>query len=192
MNRTGRVVNIIIIIGFFCTLYWVEISSWGSQAVARYNAGYGTFDMKDYDMNSVELVLGNMEEEGFRIYYHYYIGDYLFIIFFGLTQVMISKKTCKGKGVLPINRGIYKFSIAAIIIRGIADFIENTLLVITLIQYPDTNRILITTATISTQVKLYCIMVWGASILLSIIIKCIENIRKLSKGRKKTYGKAQR
>lgn len=50
----------ILMIGLFLILlYWVEGGSWSSRAVAKYNDGYGTFDMKSYDVNTVEKVLSS-------------------------------------------------------------------------------------------------------------------------------------
>lgn len=193
MKKTNKFVNVIIIIGFLITLYWVEVSPWGSQAVARYNAGYGTFDMKNYDVSGVEYVLGNMEEEGFQVYYNYYLGDYLFIPFLGIIQAIISNKIYRSSKVnMPIKSVGYWFSTVVIILRGIADFIENTLLLVALMRYPNIDTILINIASLCTQVKLLCIRIWLLSILIGIIIKGIEGIGKMLKWGKEAYGKTQR
>lgn len=177
MKNKKRFVNTIIIIGFLCTLYWVEFSTCGSQAIAQYNGGYGTFDMKSYDTNGVDKVLSNMENEGLRRYYQYYFGDYLFILFFGLTQAIVSKNVCSKDGILK-HMLVYRIGIGAILIRGIADFLENTLLLVTLIRYPSINGLVITSASICTQVKLCCIMVWIGSMIIGILKKIYTFIRK--------------
>lgn len=184
MKKEIRLMNVFIIVGFLCTLYWVEASPWGSQAIAQYNEGYGTFDMKVYDANSVEQVLGIMQQEGFRLSILYYIGDYLFILFFGGTQAMISQSLCgKWNKISYMKKKVHQVSMGAVVVRGIADFIENTMLVLTLYKYPMVHRGMIMSASICTQVKLWCIKLWLISILLVIILKGTEYIGRYRKER---------
>lgn len=49
--------KIVIVITFLISLYLVESSPWGSESVALYNEGYGTFDMKIYDAETVYSIL---------------------------------------------------------------------------------------------------------------------------------------
>lgn len=185
MRRMNRWVRVFVVMGFLLTLYWVEVSPWGCQAVAEYNAGYGTFDMKMYNVAMVEHALGDMEEEGFRVSYLYYLGDYLFILFFGMTQAMLSHALC-GKW-----KKAYQISIGAVYVRGMADFIENTLLVLTLCQYPTVHRGIIMSASICTQLKLWCIRIWLISLLVGMIVRLAEMLGSRWKERKATYGKAK-
>lgn len=171
---SGRLFCAIIIIGFFLILYWVEESS---QVVEQYNGGYGTFDMKTYDFQTVETVLASMSPEGYQISYRYYIGDSLFIVFFGLLQCMISRivyHTLKSR--IQFVSILFILSIIIPILRGIADIIENIMLVHTLMRYPVINKSIIEIATIATQVKLGCIKFWVlfmiVGLLLRIILKC--------------------
>lgn len=161
----------IIVIGFISLLYWISGSS---HAVAQYNGGYGTFDMKNYDVHVVENVLASMSPEGFQASYQYYIADSLFIVFFGVLQCMISnliysslKTKFKGAGIL------VALSIMIPILRGIADMIENTILVSTLIKYPIIHKIMIEAAVIATNIKLGCIKVWVFFIIAGVLIRII-------------------
>lgn len=90
MKKFSKIMScVIIIIGFFVVLYWVEFSSWSSREVSQFNEGYGTFDMKNYNAEIVEKVLSTMEPEGYNLSYGYYIGDYLLVIIGLFTRVII-------------------------------------------------------------------------------------------------------
>lgn len=53
---------------FFCiTFYWVEFSPWSGRTLAKYNDGYGTFDMKQYDEKTVYEVIEHMKPKGIHI-----------------------------------------------------------------------------------------------------------------------------
>lgn len=174
---SSRLFCVIIITGFCLMLYWVEGSKWSSQEVARYNGGYGTFDMKTYDVNMVENVLSIMDPEGYQISYRYYIGDALFIVFFGLLQCMISRIVYHSlKSRTQFLNIIFILSISIPILRGITDIIENTMLVYTLMSYPKINMLMIEVASIATQIKLRCIKFWGllmlVGLLMRVILKC--------------------
>lgn len=78
--KKQKVSWIIALVAFTLTFYWVEFSPWSSQAVASYNNGYGTFDMKQYHVEDVTAVLGTMQKEGFTAYNRYLVGDSLFIV----------------------------------------------------------------------------------------------------------------
>jgi hypothetical protein len=152
-------------------LYWVEGSSWSSRVVAQYNGGYGTFDMKSYDVHIVESVLASMAPEGFKASYRYYMGDNLFIIFFGLIQCVISQLIYYSlKSKIKIARIIFVLSFIILILRGIADLIENTMLVYTLMKYPAINERMIDVASIATNIKLSCITVWNCLAVVGLIM----------------------
>lgn len=173
-NFSGRLFYVIIIISFFLTLYWVGGSNWSSQAVAQYNGGYGTFDMKTYDVHTVERVLASMAPEGYKISYRYYLGDYLFTVFWGLLQCLISRivyHSLKSKNQVAFI--IFTLPIVIPILRGIADIIENTMLVYTLMRYPEMNTVIIEIAKIATQIKLSCIKIWELLVAIGLIMQLI-------------------
>ena len=62
-------------------------------------------------------------------------------------------------------------SIGTIGLRAVMDVVENTLLVLTIMQYPIVNQYVIYIAATCTQVKLYCIIVWLGSILGGFIVR---------------------
>lgn len=169
-----RLVYVIIVIGFLLLLYWVEGSSWSSQAVAQHNGGYGTFDMKSYDAHVVETVLSSMNQKGFQVSYRYYVGDYLFVIFFGLLQCMISRMIYDPlKSQIRITKMLSVLAMMIPILRGIADLIENTMLVYTLLKYPIINETIINVATIATTVKLGCIKIWALLVMIGLIVRIV-------------------
>lgn len=177
-----KIIGTLIIIGFFIALYWVGYSPCGSRAVAKYNGGYGTFDMKKYDPITVSSVLGNMEPEGFQKSYQYYAGDIIFIIFFGLLQCMISYLLCgRFRNKNKILTIAFRIAIMISILRGFLDFIENMILLYTLSDYPSINEFAITLSSYLTQVKLWCVGIWSVGVIIAIINIAINkvNMKKL-------------
>ena len=171
--------RVIIIIGFVLLLYWLEGSNWSSQAVARHNGGYGTFDMKSYDAPIVKSVLASMDPEGYQVSYRYYIGDYLFIVFFGLLQyIMLQMVFGSGKSHSRLKRVTFFLSIVFLVLRGMTDIIENTILVGTLIRYPLINETMIGIASISTTTKLLSIQIWVFLLILGIVLNVILKDKK--------------
>ena len=77
------------IILFIITLYLVNYSPWSSAEIAKYNNGYGTFDMKSYNSDIVYNVLDHMEYQGLEIYQKYFIGDYLFALVYVALQLIL-------------------------------------------------------------------------------------------------------
>jgi len=185
VRKLNSLVRILVIFGFLFTLYWVEVSPWGCQAVAEYNAGYGTFDMKTYDVTVVEHVLEDMEEDGFRVSFLYYLGDYLFIIFFGATQAIISQSLCRKW------KKVYQVSMGIVFLRAMTDFIENTLLVFSLYQYPTVHRGMIMSASVCTQLKLWCIRFWLISLLIGVVVRILESVVSHRKVGEDIHGKAK-
>lgn len=171
---SSKLFYVIIVIGFFLMLYWVEGSSWSSQAVAQYNGGYGTFDMKTYDVHTVEKVLASMASKGYMFSYRYYMGDYLFTVFWGLLQCTISSIVYHSlKSRTQVAYIIFTLSIAIPILRGMADIIENTILVYTLMRYPMINTAMIEIAINATQIKLGCIKIWELLVAIGLVIRLI-------------------
>ncbi|PHV69720.1 hypothetical protein CS063_14070 [Sporanaerobium hydrogeniformans] len=156
-----------IILLFIITFYWVEFSPWSSTALQSYNNGYGTFDMKSYDVKSVYTVLGQMEPKGFIIYKKYFIGDFLFVIGFGGVQILLSLyayKWTRAKWLRIIVIGVPTA-------RGLFDIIENILLLSILLLYPVQHPMAVTIAGMATTMKLCMIGIWGGLFILGIVIK---------------------
>ena len=145
---------------FILAFYFVEVGPWSSRAVAKFNEGYGTFDMKHYTPEIVQTILSKMKPEGFDLSYRYYLCDTIFIFAFGWLQFNISS-LIYGKA---INSRIYHVlfiaTVAILILRGMSDMIENSLLVFTLKSYPKVNEGIVTIASSVTQCKLWCIKIW--------------------------------
>lgn len=165
MNKKSRIwVPILLIFLFGISLYFVEFSPYSSKALAEYNDGYGTFDMKSYDVWQVNQVLTNMELKGFTVYRQYFVCDYLFILTFGALQLYLLYiayawvKSKKIKGIL------YVIPVA----RGGFDLIENTLLLIVLQRFPGEINSLVKVSSLATQGKLWCIRIWYIAFLAGI------------------------
>lgn len=185
------VLVIIIIAGFIGSLYWVGYSAWGSEVVAKYNGGYGTFDMKKYDVSTVQTVLEKMEPKGYTTYYGYFLGDMFFVLFYGGLQFIITLYVFKRiKKINKPGRIAFLVTVLFLLVRGIADVIENGLLFYTLWEYPHIHSLSIQVASIATRIKLGCIFLWTSMIILGIfsefMVRCKEPVYRFV-GR--NYGK---
>ncbi|MBE5961288.1 MAG: hypothetical protein E7256_07865 [Lachnospiraceae bacterium] len=144
------------VLAFAITFYLVEFSPWSSRMVAEYNNGYGTFDMKQYNRESVEEVLTNMEEEGFTAYNHYLAVDTVFILAFGWLQILMARAAGeKGRSIF-----IKRAGMGAAVARGAFDLVENITLFHILREYPNMSAVRSKIAGTATRFKLACIGVW--------------------------------
>lgn len=166
---------------FFCiTFYWVEFSPWSSKELAKYNDGYGTFDMKRYDEKTVYDVMEQMEPKGIQIYRNYMIGDYLFILAFGIIQMMILWYSYSWL----TNKKVVALFLVVPLLRGMFDFVENTLLLIILYNYPKTLPNVVRISSMATQAKLLMIKLWGVLTLLGIVGRLVHPIYSQQKVQK--------
>lgn len=166
-NKWVRVSSIIF---FIIAFYLVEFSPWGSGSIGVYNGGYGTFDMKQYDAQTVYMVLGNYLPEGFIRIRYYYLVDFIFIIAFLTFQVMLSTLVYKNiESQIP-----RKLFIGVALIRAIADAIENVLLYFIITSYPSEHANLVNISSIVTQTKLRMIPLWAGLVLIGIICNHIS------------------
>lgn len=188
MGKKSIIKWIAIVAFFIVSLFFVENGIAGSSVVSQYNDGYGTFDMKSYNANSVTDILSRMDTQGLSIYKWYYFFDFIFIIAFGLFQCAVSISIFKW---LKIKNA--KLIVCIIpLVRGIADLIENLLLLITLFSVSSVattnfgtiinfstaiNGNLITVASFATSIKLFMIELWIAEIILGIFGSIIIKIR---------------
>lgn len=174
-KKKNRYIYIGIVALFILTLYWVEFSPWGSNALAQYNGGYGTFDMKFYDAKIVYEILENTKPIGFNIYNKYLLGDYIFIFAFGALQLIITlnvyKKYAQNKFILLI--------MMLPIWRGMFDFVENTMLEFIINVYPKQLYTLVNVASTATQAKKLMILLWIISIIVGFCLRFynIKNIK---------------
>ena len=162
--------KIAIVIGFLITYYLVELGPWGSASVVNFSGGYGTFDMKKYDVATVYSVLGQYTTEGFTRIKYYYLCDYIFIVGLLAVQVMLASLVYKKiKSTLP-----RKLFVLVAIIRGIADSIENALLLYIISAYPNPHDTLVNMASLVTQVKFIMVAVCGILLLVGIACNFIR------------------
>lgn len=180
MRKTSsRIFSIIVVLGFLASWYWVEWSPVSSRALALCNGGYGTFDMKMYDAQIVQSVLAIMNPEGFAITFRYYIGDFSLILFFGLLQCLISKGIFSSLCARNLTfRVLYISSLAIPVIRGLADIVENSLLLRAAMIFPQVNGSEISIASMATKVKFALIFLWVLLILVGALLRfCLRKKR---------------
>lgn len=163
----------VIILLFLGSLYLVEVSPIGAGAVASKNGGYGTFDMKKYDYNTVCRVLSSMDKACRKAYVGYYIADYIFIIFFGLFQGYVLY-------LLYISMGTKIVYMAELIplLRGLFDIVENALLLKTVLSYPKLSELAVNAASLCTSWKLFTIKIWVVEIVAGILLMIVRRIIK--------------
>ncbi|WP_294377669.1 hypothetical protein [uncultured Clostridium sp.] len=170
MGKTRKHKGIILLFFFLISLYLVEEGIAGSSIVADYNNGYGTFDMKQYDVSIVRNVLSGMQNEGFMVYKYYYFFDFIFVVAFGLFQIYLS---------LAVYKWCTKFQMQMIIcaipvLRGIFDIVENILLFNTLCTFPNINASIIRIASICTKCKIGMIKLWIVELIVGLLIGIIN------------------
>ena len=175
MGKRRKYLNVIIVMLFLVSLYFVEQGVAGSNVVATYNNGYGTFDMKQYDPLKVVQVLSEMKPEGIRIYRWYYVFDFIFIICFLVFQCMLSIgvfswwKSYMGK----------VFVCLIPILRGIFDIVENIILLRTLFTFPNINDTAIKISALCTGAKLWMVKLWLIELIIGIVLCIIIKKRKV-------------
>jgi len=174
MNNREIILRVGITLLFFISLYFVEAGVCGSSVVAKYNNGFGTLDMKKYNVLSVQKVLSAMSCEGITVYKLYYLMDYIFIPFFGAFQIMLIQDVYSFNA----NRMVKVVIIGLPIIRGLCDMIENTILVRTLFTFPKVNEIAISISAFFTQMKLWCIKGWGLLVFIGVIWRVVLHFKK--------------
>ena len=174
MSKKKIVIRVIVTLLFLVSLYFVEAGFCGSGVVAEYNGGFGTVDMKSYNVETVQSALSPMSEEGISVYKLYYLMDFVFILFFGIFQLMVTNAVFSFKNSMPVKIIIFGVPV----LRGICDIIENIILLTTLYTYPSINETAISVSAKFTMVKLMCVKVWVLIIIVGLIWKVVTRLRK--------------
>ncbi len=152
----------------------VNFGPWSSAEIAKYNNGYGTFDMKSYNSDIVYNVIEHMKPQGLVIYQKYFIGDYLFaLVYIALQLILLSNAFSWSK-----SKILRCFFFIIPVARGLCDLIENTSLLYILLAYPIRYESLVNTTAIITSLKQDLIYAWYILVVLGYIIKAIIKIRK--------------
>lgn len=162
------------IILFIVTLYLVNYSPWSSTEIAKYNNGYGTFDMKSYNADIIYNVLDHMEHQGLEIYQKYFIGDYLFALVYVVLQLILLDNAFSWSKSKILR---YIFFIIPVV-RGLCDLMENTSLLYILFTYPIRCESLVNFTAIVTSLKQVLIYVWYLLIVLGYVIKVIVKVKR--------------
>ena len=89
MGKRGIIIRVVITLLFLVSLYFVEAGFCGSSVIAKYNDGFGTVDMKSYDVKTVQNAVSPMNEKGIAVYKLYYLMDFIFVLCFGAFQLML-------------------------------------------------------------------------------------------------------
>lgn len=177
MGKKRMILRVVTVLCFLFSLYFVEAGVCGSSVVAEYNGGFGTVDMKSYDVSVVRSALEPMSQEGLSVYKWYYVMDFLFVIFFGAFQLMISDAVFSKR-----KRTITSVVIFGVpVLRGICDIVENVILLRTLFTFPQINETAISISAGFTAAKLLLIKCWVVLLLAGLVWKLVLFLR----GRKK-------
>ena len=175
MGKRRKYLNGIIIILFLISLYFVEYGVAGSNIVASYNHGYGTFDMKYYNPLKVVQVLSEMSLEGIVIYRWYYVFDFIFIGCFLAFQCMCFRRLFSWW-----NSTMGRLLVCSIpILRGLFDIVENSILLNTLFTFPQVNDTAIRISMGCTYAKLWMVKLWLVELIVGIVLCIIIKKRKV-------------
>lgn len=174
MRKDRIIIRVIVVVMFLISLYMTEAGFCGSQVVATYNGGFGTVDMKSYDAEVVRSALSPMGAEGLYVYKLYYLMDFMFVLCFGAFQIMLINDVFSFQK----NRTVTIAITAVPVIRGLCDIVENVILLVTINTFPQINETAISVSARFTQAKLLCIRIWVILILVGIILRIANRIRK--------------
>lgn len=172
MKRRYFIIGTIIL--FFITLYLVNYGPCSSMEIAKYNNGYGTFDMKSYNSQIVYDVLDHMEQKGLELYQKYFIGDYLFALVYVVLQLILLDNAFNWNK----NKILRYLFFIIPVVRGLCDLAENTSLLYVLSAYPTKYEELVNFTATVTSLKQLLIFVWYALIVIGYTIKLVIKIRK--------------
>ncbi len=128
--------------------------------------------MKSYDSDTLYHVLEHMEPMGFTIYQKYLIGDYLFLFAFGGLQLLLLFSAYRWY----LSKLIHCIFVILTIARGLADAIENSLLLYALQTFPSRHDNLVGFMSIITAAKLNLIKIWFTLILVGYTIKAAKKL----------------
>lgn len=174
MGKNGIIIRVIITLLFLVSLYFVEAGFCGSSVIAKYNDGFGTVDMKNYDVKMVQNALSPMNEKGIKVYKLYYLVDFIFVLCFGAFQLMLVNDVFsfeRSKLITYIIFGVPIF-------RGICDIIENAILLWTLHTYPVINEMAISISAKFTSAKLMSIKIWILLVAIGLIWRVILYLKR--------------
>jgi hypothetical protein len=162
---------------FIFLLIFIERGPWSSAAVAKYNHGYGTFDMKTYTPDTVYQVLDQMEAVGFDIYKKYLIGDNLFTVIFCILQLLLQSYAFLWSKSKLLHRTLYLIPMA----RMLLDLTENIALHHILQKYPQRLDSLINFSSIVTKTKLNLVGLWFPILMIGFIILVAKKVYQVIK-----------
>lgn len=181
MKRRNIIIGTVIL--FIITLYLVNYGPWSSSEIAKYNNGYGTFDMKSYNSQIVYDVLDHMEHKGLELYQKYFIGDYLFALVYVVLQLILLDNAFSWSK----SKTLRYFFFIIPVVRGLCDLVENTSLLFILFAYPIRYEGLVNFTSSVTSLKQFLIYIWYALIVIGYMIKIIIKIKKSLKSHR-PYG----
>ncbi len=160
--------RIISIVLFTFALYLTEFSPFSGRAVALFNGGYGTFDMKKYDADVFVSVMN--ATSNVSIYWKYYICDFIFTAAF-LNFMIQMVRGFKGELINKVK--VLSYFLA--VIRGMLDATENIILLNQIYSYPEINRMLIDVCNIFTKIKFHLMRGWIVCFVIMLIFQILSN-----------------
>lgn len=161
------------------SLCLMEFTNLGSRGISLYNNGYGLFDMhlKGYSPQTVYDVLNQMGTKGIAHYNIFFIIDNIFVISVFYTLFVFSMYISRKSKQRWIGYGMA----AATAVKAVTDFIENTLLIIVINNFPAKNDVLIKISSILTTVKFTAFPVFFLLLFLSLIFWLLSKISERHK-----------
>ncbi len=160
----------IVFLLFVLSLLPVEQGPWSSKEVAKYNHGYGTFDMKSYTPDIVYQVLDQMESRGFDTYKKYFIADSIFTVIFCIFQVLLQSQVYRWSK----SKLLHGVLILLPLARMICDLFENTALYHVLQEYPQRQDTLVRFTSFVTHTKLSLVGLWMLLLITGYVISYIK------------------
>ncbi len=172
-----RNVTIAVLVLIIPILMLIERGPWSSAAIANYNHGYGTFDIKSYTPDIVYQVLGQMEAKGFDIYNKYFILDNVFTVIFCILQLLLQSYAFQWSKSKLLSRVLFLVPV----VRMLLDMTENAALYYILKEYPQRLDTLVSFSSVVTKIKLILVGLWSLILIAGFIILIVKRFYSVKK-----------
>lgn len=171
-KRLNKIINyrILVILVFILTLL---IMRGNESKFLTYSEGANMLDMRfGYEIDDVYQMFRILGTEGRSLYIRLLCIDFLFIVSFALVQNYLLKRIM-GKAVLNSK---WHFLLSLSYLRGLFDVVENSLILIMLINFPIEFLRLVKASSFATSLKFIFLGLWLIAIPISFFVrKHMEN-----------------
>ncbi len=165
-----RLIKIVGVLGFILCLMIMYFSNHGIRGIQKYDHSFRLLDMRfHYNGKLVYQTFEQISSEGRIAYQKYLALDFIFIVFFLVTMIILTE-------VAIASLHVRTFLYILCGLRAMFDVIENILLLNMLGRYPVFNENLAALCSWFTTFKFIMLYIWLLSIACNAIINHIKSL----------------